>query len=140
MNNIINVKIKSKFIQEYQDKYPLIEREIFEDVGEIEEEGTILNLITTNNKFIGRGYFGKQNKGYGWVLTYDKNETIDTAFFIKKIKEAVAHRKDFYEDAKNNITTAFRVLNGEGDGLGGLTIDYFDGYYMLTWYSVGMYT
>lgn len=140
MNKIINVKIKSKFIQEYQDKYPLIQREIIEDIDEVKEEGMILNLITTKNKFIGRGYLGIQNKGYGWVLTYDKNEAIDTAFFTKKIKEAVVNRKDFYADAKNNITTAFRVLNGEGDSVGGLTIDYFDGYYMLTWYSVGIYT
>jgi 23S rRNA (cytosine1962-C5)-methyltransferase len=139
MNNTINLKIKSKYIQEYQDKYPLIRKEIIENIEDLEEEGVIVNLITTNNKFIGKGYFGRQNKGYGWVLTYDKNENIDTQFFIKKIKDAIEYRKDFYEDAKNNITTTFRILNGEGDGVGGLTIDYFNAYYMITWYSVGIY-
>lgn len=140
MSNIINLKIKAKYIQEYQDKYPLIQKEILENIDDLEEEGTIINLITTNNKFIGRGYYGKQNKGYGWVLTYDKKEVIDTKFFTKKIEESIKHRKSFYEEAKQNITTAFRVINGEGDGLGGITIDYFDGYYMITWYSLGIYT
>jgi len=140
MSNTINLKIKSKYIQEYQDKYPLIQKEIIENIDDLKEEGTIVNLITTNNKFIGRGYFGRQNKGYGWVLTYDKNESIDTKFFIKKIKSAIEQRNSFYDESEQNITTAFRIVNGEGDGLGGLTIDHFAGYYMITWYSIGIYT
>lgn len=139
MSNTINLKIKSKYIEEYQDKYPLIQREILENIDDLEEEGTIINLITTNHKFVGKGYYGRQNKGYGWVLTYDKNENIDTNFFTKKIKEAINYRKSFYEESEQNITTAFRVVNGEGDGLGGLTIDYFGGFYMLTWYSLGIF-
>ena len=139
MSNTINLKIKSKYIQEYQDKYPLIQKEIIENIDDLQEEGTIINLVTSNNKFIGKGYYGRQNKGYGWVLTYDKNESIDTNFFTKKIKESIEYRKSFYEEAEQNITTAFRVVNGEGDGLGGVTIDYFNGYYMITWYSLGIY-
>ena len=139
MTNTINLKIKSKYIQEYQDKYPLIQKEIIENIDDLQEEGTIINLVTSNNKFIGKGYYGRQNKGYGWVLTYDKNESIDAKFFIKKIKESIEYRKSFYEEAEQNITTAFRVVNGEGDGLGGVTIDYFNGYYMITWYSLGIY-
>ena len=140
MSNTINLKIKSKYIEEYQNKYPLIEKEIIENIDDLKEEGTIVNLITTNNKFIGRGYYGRQNKGYGWVLTYDKNESIDTRFFIKKIKSAIEQRNSFYDESEQNITTAFRIVNGEGDGLGGLTIDHFAGYYMITWYSIGIYT
>ena len=41
--------------------------------------------------------------------------------------------------AEDKSTTAFRVFNGEGDRVGGLTIDYFDGFYLLTWYSLGIY-
>lgn len=32
------------------------------------------------------------------------------------------------------------MVNGEGDGLGGLIIDYYDGYYVVSWYSEGIYT
>lgn len=31
-------------------------------------------------------------------------------------------------------------MNGEGDGIGGLIIDYYAGYYVLSWYSEGIYT
>ncbi|MCD6432709.1 MAG: class I SAM-dependent rRNA methyltransferase, partial [Sulfurimonas sp.] len=52
------------------------------------------------------------------------------------IESATKYREDFYKDES---TTAFRIFNGEGDGIGGLTIDYFDGFYLLTWYSLGIY-
>jgi 23S rRNA (cytosine1962-C5)-methyltransferase len=39
----------------------------------------------------------------------------------------------------SKTTNAFRVFNGEGDGIGGLTIDYFAEYYLITWYSKGVY-
>jgi len=65
-----------------------------------------------------------------------KDEKINTAFFAKKIKTAIHNRENFYRD---KTTTAFRVFNGEGDGIGGLTIDYFEGFYLLTWYSIGIY-
>ena len=96
----------------------------------------MLNLVDEKGKFILKGYHGVQNKGYGWALSIDKDEKIDRAYFARKIKPAVEYRKDFYNDES---TTAFRVFNGEGDGIGGLTIDYFDGFYLLTWYSLGIY-
>lgn len=45
-------------------------------------------------------------------------------------------RQVFFND---DTTTAFRIFNGEGDGLGGLTIDYYDGFLVLQWYSQGIY-
>ena len=32
------------------------------------------------------------------------------------------------------------MFNGEGDGIGGITIDYYDGFYLIQWYSEGVYT
>ena len=96
----------------------------------------MLILHDNQNKFIAKAYHGIQNKGFGWVLSYKKDEKIDKDFFANKIKKALLFRKDFFQ---NKNTTAFRVFNGEGDGIGGVTIDYFDGYYLFTWYSLGIY-
>ena len=73
-----------------------------------------------HNRFIGTGYYGIQNKGIGWVLTTDANETIDQTFY-EEIQKAIDNRAAFFS---NENTTAFRVFNGEGDGIGGLTIDF----------------
>ncbi|WP_425590525.1 class I SAM-dependent rRNA methyltransferase [Fictibacillus enclensis] len=99
-------------------------------------EGTIIEVVDEKGKFIGKGYYGKQNKGLGWILTRNTDEKINQSFFEKKIKAAVESRQRFFDDPS---TTAFRVFNGEGDGIGGLTIDYFDGFYVINWYSDGIY-
>ncbi|MEA1954807.1 MAG: class I SAM-dependent rRNA methyltransferase [Campylobacterota bacterium] len=137
MHKEINLTIKPKYIKAYQNGYPLISKESIVDWSAVNDEGIILNLHDHNKKFIAKGYHGKQNKGYGWVLTQKKASKIDVNYFTEKLKSAITYRKKFYS---NESTTAFRVFNGEGDGIGGLTIDYFDGYYLLTWYSIGIYT
>ena len=132
----INLTIKPAFTQAYKNGYPLISKESIVYYSIIKEEGVILNFFDRKGKFIAKGYHGVQNKGFGWVLSLNKNEQIDKNYFAKKIKTALTYRDDFFGSKQ---TTAFRVFNGEGDGIGGLTIDYFDGYYMLTWYSKGIY-
>ncbi|WP_072681170.1 class I SAM-dependent rRNA methyltransferase [Arcobacter sp. LA11] len=132
----IDLIVKPRCIDEYKDGYPLISKESIASWDKISEEGIIINLLDNKRKFIAKGYHGKQNKGFGWVLSTKKEEKIDINFFKKRINNAIEYRKDFFE---NKSTTAFRVLNGEGDNLGGLTIDYFNGFYLLTWYSLGIY-
>ncbi|QWG35484.1 class I SAM-dependent rRNA methyltransferase [Bacillus mycoides] len=137
MRSEVTIKIKPKFIKEIKSGYPLILKDAIQNLNDVREEGTIINVVDEKNQFIGKGYYGKQNKGYGWILTRKEKEQINQDFFESKIKSALHKRKDFY---KSNDTTAFRALNGEGDGLGGLIIDYYDGYYVISWYSEGIYT
>lgn len=132
----VSLKIKTKFANELRRGYPLIQKDGIINIHDLNEEGTLVKLVDERNQFIGKGYYGRQNKGYGWVLTKNEKEAIDEAFFTRTLKKAVEKRKLFYEDTE---TTSFRVFNGEGDGIGGLTIDYYAGWYVLTWYSVGMY-
>ena len=33
----------------------------------------------------------------------------------------------------------FRLFNAEGDGVGGLTIDNYNGHLLIQWYSKGIY-
>ncbi|KNF08352.1 SAM-dependent methyltransferase [Gottschalkia purinilytica] len=136
MKTEVTLKVKSKFVNKFKNGYPLIFKEAIMNINDVDKEGAIVKLIDEKNKFIGRGYYGKQNKGYGWILSRKENEKIDKAFFERKIASALNKRASFYN---SQDTTAFRVFNGEGDGIGGLTIEYFDGYYLINWYSKGIY-
>ena len=131
----MRITIKDSDINKYKKKNPLIMQ------GDISgrrnfNEGEIVDLVDTRKRFIARGYIGTQNKGNGWVLSYNKNEKIDFEFFRKKIRSAIKYREDLYKDESTN---AFRIFNGEGDGIGGLTIDFYDGYYVINFYSEGIY-
>ena len=137
MNSEIEVQIKDKFVHKYEKGYPLIAKESILNSDVLQEEGSIIKFVDERNRFIAKGYFGKQNKGFGWVLTRNEKESITTDFFKKKFRTAYIERQSFFEDPD---TTAFRFFNGEGDGIGGLIIDHYDGHYVLNWYSKGIYT
>lgn len=137
MRQLVEVKIKSKFVTDIKNGYPLISKEAVETSGAAMDEGSILRLVDSSGGYIATAYYGLQNKGIGWVLTRKEQEKIDKQFFVKKISEAVARRKNLYEAED---TTAFRVFNGEGDGIGGLIIDFYSGFYMVSWYSEGIYS
>lgn len=130
------ITVKKEFINKYKKGYPLILEEALEITKDLKEEGQIIALIDEKKAFLGKGYYGKQNKGCGWILSNSKNSNLDYKFFYDKLRNAFSKRMKFYH---SKDTTAFRVFNGEGDGIGGLTIDYFDEYYLITWYSRGIY-
>lgn len=136
MTKAVRVQVKADFVKDFKAGYPLINKDAIKNSDVLKIEGTIIDLYDENNQFLAKGYYGKQNKGRGWVLTRNQQEVIDQAFFEAKIKKALDNRKSLFEDAE---TTAFRVFNGEGDGIGGLTIDYYDGYFVMSWYSEGIY-
>ena len=132
----IDVVVKKAFEKKLQSGYPLLLEEFLQNPPKDIKEGSTLNLYTSKKVFIAKAYYGKQNKGIGWIVTYKKKQAIDQTLFYQKIKEAIEYRESFFNDSN---TTAFRLFNDEGDGIGGLTIDYFDGYYLITWYSLGIY-
>jgi 23S rRNA (cytosine1962-C5)-methyltransferase len=128
--------IKTKFLKKYKSGYPLLVKEALENPVHIPEEGTIIDFTDFRGNFICRGYIGLQNKGIGWMLTTDCSYQIDSDFFNRKLKESVCFRKDFY---RNKDTDCFRVFNGEGDGIGGITVDNYAGFYLINWYNKGIY-
>ncbi|HSO57739.1 MAG TPA: class I SAM-dependent rRNA methyltransferase [Paenisporosarcina sp.] len=136
MKKNIQLKVKSNYAKNIKAGYPLIMEEAIMNMKDVNVEGTIIELVDDKHHFLGKGYYGKQNKGLGWVLSQNQQETFDVLFFENKLKLAVEHRSSLFEDAN---TTAFRVFNGEGDGVGGLTIDYYESYYVISWYSEGIY-
>ncbi|KUP35045.1 class I SAM-dependent rRNA methyltransferase [Bacillus halotolerans] len=117
--------------------YPLIEKEALTGSAGHVKEGDLVDVVSESGEFLARGYYGLQNKGVGWTLTRNKNEQIDQAFFLSKLTKAVQARANLFAAPD---TTAFRLFNGEGDGIGGVTVDYYDGYLLLQWYSKGIYT
>lgn len=119
----------------YFNGYPLIEEEDIYSQDHL-KEGDIFQIVTDKSQYVATAYVGRQHKGLGWVLTYDKAQQINTAFFVKLFNTALAER-DYYFNIDG--TNAFRLFNAEGDGVGGLTIDNYDGHLLIQWYSKGIY-
>jgi 23S rRNA (cytosine1962-C5)-methyltransferase len=66
-------------------------------------------------------------------LLSDRVETIDRAFYLRRIAFAEAHRKQVVADSE-----AYRLVHGEGDQLPGLVIDRYGDYFTLQTLDQGM--
>ncbi|MCJ1662390.1 class I SAM-dependent rRNA methyltransferase [Staphylococcus sp. NRL 16/872] len=119
----------------YLNQYPLIDEEDIYQHDHL-KEGDLFYLMTESDQYIATAYVGRQHKGLGWVLSYDQNEVINTQFFDSLFKQALEEREYYYHIEGTN---AFRLFNAEGDGVGGLTIDNYNGHLLIQWYSRGIY-
>src|SRR5690625_3638585 len=100
------------------------------------EEGDLIELVDSSNRFVSIAYLGKEKRAAGWVLSRKKEWKLDDLFLKELFKQAKDYRKTYFIDEG---TTAFRLLNGEGEGLGGMVVDYYDGYALFQWYNRGIY-
>jgi len=125
------IKVNKKSAQKIQKGYPLLVEQDF--LGKIPADAMneLVELTDESNQFLATAYLSVQNKGIGWVLTRNK-EKIDGSFYEKYFAQAKSLREIYYAD---ELTNAFRLVNGEGDFLPGLTVDYYDGFAVFSWYN-----
>ena len=132
MNQVI---IKNKAKKKFNQRYPLIHQEdLVDKVASI--PSSWVKFVSEDKHFLGYGYLGVQNKGYGWMISFDENKPVNKEVMTDLFKQAFNSRKSFF---RSQDTTAFRIFNGEGDGFGGLTIDWYDTYIVISWYNETIY-
>ena len=110
----------------------LLEASDLENVNLKDQE---VEVQSQEGTFLGTAYLSQQNKGLGWFVSTDK-VTFDQAFFETLFRQAKEKRSAYYQD---DLTTAFRLFNQEGDGFGGLTVDLYGDYAVFSWYNSYVY-
>jgi len=94
--------------------------------------GEIVDVYSFDKIFIGRGYYNPQSQISVRLLTRDKNETINDAFFYKKIKDAWTYRQ------KIGYSENCRLIFGEADDIPQLIIDKFNDYFVIQTLALGI--
>lgn len=110
----------------------LLEASDLENVNLKDQE---VEVQSQEGTFLGTAYLSQQNKGLGWFVSKDK-VAFNQAFFETLFRQAKEKRKSYYQD---DLTTAFRLFNQEGDGFGGLTVDLYGDYVVFSWYNSYVY-
>ena len=110
----------------------LLEASDLENVNLKDQE---VEVQSQEGTFLGTAYLSQQNKGLGWFISKDKI-TFNRAFFEMLFRQAKEKRSAYYQD---DLTTAFRLFNQEGDGFGGLTVDLYGDYAVFSWYNSYVY-
>jgi 23S rRNA (cytosine1962-C5)-methyltransferase len=94
--------------------------------------GDSVEVVSHDGKFIGYGYVNPKSVIPVRIISRDKSDKIDNAFFLKKIKAAWEYRK------KIGYTENCRLVFGEADGLPQLIIDKFNDYFVIQTLAYGI--
>lgn len=94
--------------------------------------GDVVDVRAADRSFIGRGSVNPRSTIAVRLLTRQR-ETIDEAFFRRRLEEAMGLRRRMVGAA-----TAYRVVYSEGDGLPGLIVDRYGDLLVMQTLTLGM--
>jgi 23S rRNA (cytosine1962-C5)-methyltransferase len=93
----------------------------------------VADIFDAKKNWLARGFYNEKSQIRVRVLTWEK-ESIDRDFFTRRLRQAFALRKRHLSAA----TTAYRIVNGEGDFLPGLIVDRYDLFLVCQFFTAGM--
>jgi 23S rRNA (cytosine1962-C5)-methyltransferase len=100
------------------------------------ENGAIVSVISAKQEFLGVGFF--QDSSIAIRLISFNQEEINQAFWNQKIRLAI-HKRAVLGLIDNKETNAFRLFFGEGDGIPGLVIDFYNGTAVMQAHALGIH-
>ena len=108
-------------------------------MGEVSRDARPGDLVSVYDKFghrVGTGLFNPRAKMPLRVVVHS-SEPIGEEYFEMAIRRAVALRRDMFK--LDEVSDAYRVINSDGDGISGLTIDRYADTIYCDVYSLGIF-
>lgn len=99
-------------------------------------DGCWVKVQSFKNKTLGFGHY--QNGSIAVRMLTFQPDTPDDNFWKEKLTHALSLRRG--ANLPSDKTNAFRMIHGEGDGLPGLIIDYYNGVAIVQAHDAGMHT
>jgi 23S rRNA (cytosine1962-C5)-methyltransferase len=95
--------------------------------------GAIYPVYSSNSELLGHAYFNKSQSLCGRILSFGVKDPMEELY--SNIEKALMLRRSLLDLAQTN---AYRLINGEGDGLPGLIVDQYDQYLVIQSGTLGM--
>lgn len=99
-------------------------------------EGCVVDVYDNKDEFLATGHY--QNNSIAVRVLSFKKRPIDQEFWIETFRSAVEYRKSLGL-FDGDTTNAFRLFHGEGDGVPGLIIDFYNGVAVMQAHSIGVH-
>ncbi|MBV9768507.1 MAG: class I SAM-dependent rRNA methyltransferase [Bryobacterales bacterium] len=95
--------------------------------------GDVVVVTDPSGAALGTAHYSDSSQISLRLLTFGRVETVDRAFYLRRIAAAEAHRQRVVTNSE-----AYRLVHGEGDQLPGLVIDRYGDYFTLQTLDQGM--
>ena len=121
-------------------KNPTIFRKRIADVDAQAGHGDLVRVLDDSGGLVGCGIWNPRAEATVRLLEWGA-ERIDDSWWTKKLAAAVQMRSEFLRinHADGEETSAYRMVNAEGDGLPGLVADLYGEILSIEAFSLGMY-
>ncbi|PIJ51362.1 23S rRNA (cytosine(1962)-C(5))-methyltransferase [Erwinia sp. OLTSP20] len=96
--------------------------------------GETIDICDSQGNWLARGAFSPQSQIRARVWSWDADESIDSAFFVRRLQQAQRLRD--WLASRDNLDS-YRLIAGESDGLPGITVDRFAGFLVVQLLSAG---
>mgnify|MGYP003571372029 FL=1 len=128
--------LKSGKEQSIKRLHPWIFSGAIKQIQGTPKEGDLVQVFDNHGDFLAWGHYQPSSIAVR-ILTFE-NQIPDRQFFRQRIINAIEYRRrvGFFNNPQTNV---FRLIHGEGDGLSGLVVDYYNGTAVFQAHSVGMY-
>lgn len=98
-----------------------------------QRSGTVIDVFDAGDKrFVGRGLYDAESDIAVRLFTWDEREYLDLDLVRRRLRRAAQGRSRVIDAS---TTSAFRLVNGEGDELPGLVVDVYDGFAIVQPYA-----
>ena len=129
------VILKSGKEKSIQRRHPWIFSGAVYGVSREINDGEMVDVVDSKNNHLGTGYFSDKGSIVVRILTF-ANEPFSENFWNEKLQSAWKLRLKLLN---LEVTNAFRVIHGEGDGISGLIIDYYNKNWVIQAHSTGVF-
>lgn len=126
------VHLRKKIAPRVANGHPWIFANEVEKVEGDPAPGAVVTVMYGDGKFAGQGYYNPQSQIMVRLLSRNKSEEINAAFFLKKIEGCWRYRQQL------GYTENCRLVFGEADGLPQLIIDKFNDYFVIQTLALGI--
>ncbi|MFO0966901.1 MAG: class I SAM-dependent rRNA methyltransferase [Gemmataceae bacterium] len=99
--------------------------------------GSVVDVLDRAGAWVGRGFYNGHSRIALRILTAKQDEAIDTAFFARRLEQAITLRRTFLK--LDDVSDAYRLVFSEGDDLSGLVVDRFGPTLVLEFFAAGMF-
>ena len=136
MQERVKIVLKSGKEQSLRRFHPWVFSGAIKKMNGTPAEGDLVDVYDNKDTFLAVGHYAPSSIAVR-VLSFEP-VTPDIIFFREKIKRAIMYRKaiGIIDNPQINV---FRLIHGEGDGLPGLIVDYYNGVAVMQMHSLGFY-
>ncbi len=115
-----NITLKPKRAKPVRQRHPWLFSGAIAEIPSALANGDIVDVTDASGGWLARGYLNRQSQIQVRLLTWDRDEAVDEAFWHSRLAASIARRAQLPSLANTN---AYRLVHAESDGLPGLVVD-----------------